>query len=101
MPRCQSCDGNMRPHILWFGETYWPGTLEAAYSFAQQVDVALVVGTSAQVWAPAQMALLARQTGAFLIDVNPNANELSHASNVHLEGPAGEILPALWELVTA
>lgn len=97
VPRCGFCEGLMRPHILWFGERYWTGTLERAYEFAHEADVCLVVGTSAQVWAPAQMALLAQQQGAFLIDVNPGATDISFSADVHLMGPAGEMLPELWE----
>jgi NAD-dependent deacetylase len=95
VPACPSCDGRMRPHILWFGETYWPGTLDQAANAAAAAQAAIVVGTSAQVWPPAQLALLAQRSGAVLIDVNPQPTELSEAADVFLQGKAGELLPAL------
>lgn len=99
VPRCASCGARMRPHILWFGETYWPGVLERAQNMAGQCDVVLVVGTSAQVWAPAALAIGAQRAGAFMIDVNPNTTSLSGAADAHLEGTAGVLLPALWKAV--
>ena len=32
LPRCAGCGGLVRPHIVWFGESYWPGVLEAAFA---------------------------------------------------------------------
>ncbi len=67
---------------------------------AHRADATLVVGTSAQVWPPAAVALGSQQAGAFLIDVNPGTTRVSEAADVHLVGPAGQILPALWEAIT-
>ncbi len=97
VPLCGRCGARMRPHILWFGEIYWPGVLEAAQDMAQRCDVVLVVGTSAQVWPPVALALGAQRAGAFMIDVNPEATPLSRGADAHLVGAAGEVLPALWE----
>ena len=97
VPLCDGCHGRMRPHILWFGEQYWPGVLERAMSAARDAEVVLVVGTSGQVWPPAMLALQAKREGAFLIDVNPDETEISVAADVHLPGPSGELLPRVWE----
>ena len=97
VPRCERCGAATRPHILWFGETYWPGVLERAGAMAERADVTLVVGTSAQVWPPAAIALGSQRAGAFLIDVNPESTIVSEAADVHLVGGAGEVLSALWE----
>ncbi len=99
VPTCAHCAASMRPHILWFGEMYWPGVLERAQAAARNADVCLVVGTSAQVWPPVALALSAQECGAFLIDVNPESTQLSRAADVHLVGPSGTVLPALWERV--
>nr|ACU26419.1 NAD-dependent protein deacetylase [uncultured bacterium HF186_25m_30B18]ACU26456.1 NAD-dependent protein deacetylase [uncultured bacterium HF186_25m_18N5]ACU26466.1 NAD-dependent protein deacetylase [uncultured bacterium HF186_25m_13D19]ACU26498.1 NAD-dependent protein deacetylase [uncultured bacterium HF186_25m_27D22] len=99
VPRCALCGERMRPHILWFGETYWPGILERAQQAAEEADVCLVVGTSAQVWPPVALALHAQASGAFLIDINPEATELSGRADAHLAGPSGRLLPELWERV--
>lgn len=97
LPTCSLCGGLMRPDIVWFGEGYPPGVLEQAFTFAYSADVCLVVGTSAVVWPPAEIALIAQRHGAKLIEVNPNTTALSKEADVHLLGPAGDILPALWD----
>ncbi|MCB9727958.1 MAG: NAD-dependent protein deacylase [Deltaproteobacteria bacterium] len=97
VPRCNHCGGAMRPHILWFGETYWPGVLEHCQRFAGEADVVLVAGTSATVWPPAALALHGKRSGAFLIDINPEPTPISEVADVHLRGSAGALLPALWD----
>jgi len=99
-PLCQHCGGICRPHILWFGESYWPGVIKTVQSATNGAEVVLVVGTSGQVGVPVAIALHAVEQGAFLIDINPEANELSEAG-LHLQGPAGEVLPTLWKHVRA
>lgn len=97
LPTCGECGGLMRPHVLWFGESYWDGVLERAAAFAQHADVCLVVGTSAQVWPPIQLALFAQQQGATLIDINPEPTELSNRADIYLRARGGEALSALLE----
>ena len=94
-PRCQSCGALERPHIVWFGESYWPGVLERALGFGANADVVLVVGTSGMVWPPVAVALQSQAAGAWLVDVNPNPSQVSEAADAWLQGPSGEILPDL------
>lgn len=101
VPRCQPCGEPMRPHVLWFGETYWPGVMEEAEAAARRADVVLVAGTSGAVWAPAALALAGKRAGALLVDINPEASELSRAADVHLAGGAADVLTGLWSRVTA
>ncbi|MCP4806113.1 MAG: NAD-dependent deacylase [Proteobacteria bacterium] len=95
VPRCPRCAGTMRPHILWFGETYWEGTLDVGLAFAGRADVCLVVGTSGMVTAPTSVAMHAKRSGAFVIDVNPNTSEVTRFADAWLKGPSGELLPEL------
>ena len=96
LPQCASCGKLLRPHIVWFGETYQPGILEAATAAAEAADFVLVAGTSANVWPPIAIALHAQRTGAFLVDVNPETTAVSVQADAHLGGPAGTVLPTLW-----
>ena len=98
LPACTPCGGLLRPKVLWFGESYWPGLLEEAGNFALSAQVVLVVGTSGMVWTPIAIALAARRAGATLIDINPEAGAVPEV-DCWLEGKAGEILPRLWESV--
>jgi NAD-dependent deacetylase len=95
VPSCADCGAALRPHILWFGENYWPGVIELCTHHARQADVCLVVGTSGMVWPPIAVAMAAKESGAYLIDVNPNPSQLTSHVDAWLQGPSGELLPAL------
>ena len=95
VPACDSCGAALRPHILWFGESYWTGVLELCLHHAQRADACLVVGTSGMVWPPVAVALRAKECGATLIDVNPNPSQVTEHADHWLQGPSGELLPEL------
>ena len=94
-PRCLSCDGEMRPDVVLFGEMLPIEVLERAQTSAEQCDVCLVVGTSALVYPAAALPEIARASGAFVVQVNPELTPLSSLCHVTLHGRAGDILPTL------
>ncbi len=96
-PRCIACGGPVRPDVVWFGEMLPQNILGEAWAAAQQADVALVVGTSGVVYPAAQLPYIAREAGAFLIDINPEPSEISQIADIYLKGPSGEIGPRLAE----
>jgi len=55
----------------------------------------LVVGTSAVVQPAASFALWARQSGAIVVEINPDPTPLTNHCDFALPGKAGEILPRL------
>lgn len=94
-PRCTQCGSMLRPDVVWFGEMLPEDALEAAMQAARQCDVFLSVGTSAVVEPAASLPLVARQSGAMVIEVNPQPTPLTAAAQISLRGAAGEILPRL------
>lgn len=94
-PRC-SCSALLRPHVVWFGESLEPEMLGAAYRAVERCDLMLVVGTSAIVQPAASLPAMAKNRGAYLIEINLEKTPLSaHADEVVL-GAAAEELPKLW-----
>lgn len=95
-PRCPACGDRLRPAVVWFGEMLPAAPVERVERFLRRgVDLALVVGTEAVFGYIQRFALEARQAGALLVEVNPSRTLLSDAVDVHLQGPAGRILPDL------
>jgi NAD-dependent deacetylase len=95
-PRCDACEGLLRPAVVWFGEMLPGMPLARVESFIQgSVDVALVVGTEATFGYIQGFALAARRAGALLVEVNPGRTLLSDQVDARIEGPAGEVLPRL------
>ncbi len=93
-PRCE-CGGLLRPDVAWFGESLPPEALHRAFAAAEACQVMLVVGTSAVVQPAASLPTVAREHGAYVVEVNPEPTPLSAMAHEIHRGLAGEILPAL------
>lgn len=94
-PLCPKCNSILRPHILWFGETYDIKVLEKCREILNAADILLIVGTSGQVTVPVYLAEEAIRAGAYSIDINPEKSSLSQKVSIHLRGYSAKILPDL------
>ena len=86
-----------RPGVVWFGEMLPEGALEKAARCSTGADVMLVVGTSSVVQPAASLALMAKDEGATVVEINIEPTPLSSQTDAGLWGKAGEILPQVME----
>ena len=93
-PRC-ACGGLLRPGVVWFGEALAAEDVGTAFAAARRCDVALVIGTSSVVYPAAALPEAARQAGAFVVEVNPEATPLTDLADVSLRGAAAATVPTL------
>ncbi|HEX4823463.1 MAG TPA: NAD-dependent deacylase [Candidatus Polarisedimenticolaceae bacterium] len=93
-PRCV-CGALLRPAVVWFEEPLPAREFQDAAAFARRAELVLVVGTSSLVYPAASLPLIARDAGAYVVEVNPERTPLTPDAHEHLEGPAGTVLPAL------
>lgn len=93
-PRCR-CGALLRPGVVWFGEALPESEWQRAMEASSRAEIFLVIGTSATVYPAAGLAEVAREAGAKLALVNPDATPLDGIADWVLRGPAGEILPRL------
>ena len=98
-PRCPRCAGVLKSDTVSFGEPIPEDVLERCFEETRQCDCMLVAGTSATVYPAASFPLSVRQQGGDLIEVNPDATDLSPLCRVSLRGPSGRLLAALVEEV--
>lgn len=96
-PRC-SCGGLLRPQIVWFGESLDERTIELAVQAVEECELLLLVGTSALVTPAALLPVIARRSGAEVIEVNPHPTGASDLAAVALRLPAAQALPRLVDL---
>lgn len=96
-PQCE-CGGLLRPGVVWFGEALPGEILQGAIAAARAAQVFLVVGTSAVVQPAASLPLLARESGACVIEVNAEETPLTPIADASLRGAAGQVLPLLVEV---
>lgn len=94
-PGCKFCTDYVRPSIVWFGEMLPGRELGAAWRAAEQCDVFLIIGTSGVVYPAAHLPALARRSGAQVIEINPEASDVSDLADVILRAPGGVALPQL------
>ena len=79
---CERCRTWMRPHVLWFDETYnenhyrFDSTIEAIGA----ADALVVVGTTGNTSLPAHMLQIARMRDIPLYDINPDDNPFARAA---------------------
>lgn len=93
--RCSACDGLIRPDVVWFGEMLPAEVLQAGENVARNADVYLSVGTSAEVYPAAGLPLLARDAGAFVMEINPRKTALTPYASASIRGTSATVLPEL------
>lgn len=94
-PRCK-CGGIFRPDCVFFGEAIPEETLIRSREQAGACDVMLVIGTSAIVQPAALMPMIAHQSGARIIEINPEPTPLTTSVSMFIvRKRAGEALPAI------
>jgi len=96
-PRCE-CGGILRPDAVFFGEMIPTEVMWRSRLAATECDLMLVVGTSATVQPAAMMPVLAKNTGAKIVEINPERTPLTHEiSNYLIMGKAGEVMNRIIE----
>lgn len=95
-PVCPECFDSMRPDVILFGEAMPMQSVYEAQEKAQNCDVCFVIGTSALVYPAAELPLIAKQSGAKIIEINPEETALSSQADISLRGKAAEILPLIF-----
>lgn len=94
-PLCPNCGGQLRPDVVWFGESLPLEELQTAWDAAETAELFFSIGTSTLVEPAASLPFVAHQHGAVIVEVNPHDTPLTRLAAYSLKGPSGLILPAL------
>lgn len=95
-PSCKKCGQLIRPEIVFFGEGIPPKAYEDSMRAIKNCDALIIVGTSAVVAPASYLPGLAKDGGAFLLEVNPETTGLSRRLvDIHIKDFAGRAMPAL------
>ena len=100
VPTCPTCGAQLRPGVVWFGESIPEQALRNACDAALSCDIFLSIGTSALVYPAAGLADLARNSGAIIVEINPNPTEQAAACDFALDAKSGVALPELVDLLS-
>jgi NAD-dependent deacetylase len=91
---CRHCSGPARPAVVWFGEPLSPEDIRRAAA-ASSCDVFIAAGTSSVVYPAAGFIDLARRSGAFTVEINPEKTEASRRVHLAIQAPAEQVFGEL------
>ncbi len=96
-PHCPGCGGIVKDDTVQFGEPIPADVLRRCYEEVASSDCMIVAGTSATVYPAAELPVEVLRSGGRIVEVNPEATELSSLAALSLQGPAGAVLTRLLE----
>ena len=94
VPKCE-CKGIIRPDVVWFGELIPEDLLGRCYEFLKECQFLFVIGTSGYVYPAASFPLIAKENGAFLVEINTEITNISYMMDEIFTGQSGKILPEI------
>ena len=94
-PRCQLCDGFLKPATISFGQSMPLDVMDKARTAAEDCDLLVAVGSSLVVEPAASIPRLAKLAGARLVIVNRERTALDGLADLIVRGEIGNVLPAM------
>ena len=95
-PKCE-CGAILRPDVVFFNEPLDTTVIESAFFETARSEIMLVVGTSCVINPAAYLPILAKESGAVLIEINFEPTPITGFANASISGEAGTIMPELVE----
>jgi NAD-dependent deacetylase len=95
VPRCEACDGPLKPDVVLFGEMLDERALGHARELCEGADALLCIGTSLEVHPVAGLPLLTRARGGSVAILTQGTTPLDEVASVRLDGDVVEELEAL------
>lgn len=92
---CQCCGtlGNLRPHIVWFGEM--PFHMNEINRALESCDLFIAIGTSGNVYPASSFYQIAKSGKAYTVEINLEETESVFDDNVY--GRATDVVPAYFK----
>jgi NAD-dependent deacetylase len=91
--KCDCCgqSGNLRPHIVWFGEM--PLFMDEIYQALQRCDLFVAIGTSGNVYPAAGFVQLAKQAGSDSLEINLEQSNIASEFDKAIYAKATQAVP--------
>ena len=103
---CPDCGAILRPHVLWFDETYNEDyyRFQSSLDTASETDLLITVGTSASTNLPNQICWQVFRNGGTILDINIERNPFSELADqsrdgAFIQGSSSDILPQIVEIL--
>ena len=91
-----NCGEWLRPDITWFEDMLNEDIIAQANQKVIESDLFISIGTSGMVWPAASYPSIAKSSGSFCIEINPEETELSNLYDQVIRSSATEALKQLF-----
>ncbi len=99
-PTCFVCKGILKPNIVFFNEPIPKLAKEHAFEEAKKADVFIIIGTNAEVLPAANIPIVAKETGAKIIEINIQPSHFTNTiTDIFIEMEASEAMKKIGELL--
>ena len=95
VPGCSLCDGILKPHVVFFGDSVPKPVVEQAYDWVQQADAVLVVGSSLMVFSSYRFVRRAHELSIPIAAINNGVTRGDKFFDFKVAGDCSEILAHL------
>lgn len=96
IPKCDKCEGLLKPGIILFGEMLPQEALQQADIESRRAHLFIVIGSSLEVSPANYFPLKARDKGAKLVFINLDNTDMDEMAHLIIRGKAGEVLENLY-----
>jgi len=101
VPGCGTCDGVLKPDVVFFGENVPKPWVDAAWRLMDRAEALLVVGSSLTVFSGRRFVYGAQKAGMPIAIVNLGPTRADELATVKVEAPVGSVLPELVRVLGA
>jgi NAD-dependent deacetylase len=91
-PLCESCDGMLKPDVVFFGESLPAAVLYEAARRSRNCDFFIVIGSSLAVYPAAYMPSYAKEAGARLAIINASTTAYDLHADILVNSGAGDVM---------
>ena len=90
------CGAWLRPDIVWFGDHLNSSIVQQAFETSGEGDLFISIGTSGEVWPAAGIPKIARENGAYMIEINLEDTVSTHLFDEKIYKPSSTALMELF-----
>lgn len=94
-----SCEGIIKPDVVFFGEQLPREALDRAFQLARQCDLLMVLGSSLSVYPIGYLPQIAHSSGARIMIINLEPTQLDWLAQLVIPGKLSQVLPRILELL--
>ncbi|WP_022851473.1 SIR2 family NAD-dependent protein deacylase [Limisalsivibrio acetivorans] len=94
-PLCPSCNGVIKPDVVFFGEELPADTIDNAVKDSMECDLFVVAGSSLAVMPAALMPGYAKSAGAAVVIINNMPTPYDTMAQLVIHNPIGEVISEL------